>query len=62
MFDEQMGFKISKNHPTTVLKALDQYAANAFNDVAQRSGLYGQEVAGFLYSPYGRINEMERKW
>lgn len=52
MFDEQMGFKISKNHPTTVLKALDQYAANAFNDVAQRSGLYGQEVAGFLYSPY----------
>lgn len=52
MFDEQMGFRIQKNHPTAVLKALDQYAENAFNDVAQRSELYGQEVAGFLYSPY----------
>ncbi len=52
MFDEQTGFCIPKNHPTTILKALDQYAENAFNDVAQYSELYGQEIAGFLYSPY----------
>jgi len=52
MFDEQMGFRIPKNHPTTVLKALDKYAENAFDDVAQHSELYGQEIAGFLYSPY----------
>lgn len=52
MFDEQTGFCIPKNHPTTILKALDQYAENAFNDVAQHSKLYGQEIAGFLYSPY----------